>query len=274
MRAFNSRGKLAVVRENFKGKITVVGDLHGDLQAFEQARERFLQAPNSLLVFLGDYADRGPQGLEVVEGVKKLLEDHEGRIIALKGNHEDYRAGLPRFSPCDLPSEVEAKLGLSWREFFPRLEREFLSRLHLAVLLPRLALLVHGGVSSRLHKPEELESPSPELEEALLWSDPWELEGELPNPRGAGVLFGPEVSKAVTKRLGIRCIVRSHEPRKALEGPCAEHGGRVLTLSSTRVYGGKPFILRFKLEPSLTPEQLRQSFEFLGEKPLRHFSPG
>jgi hypothetical protein len=263
VRIFESRGRLAVVQPSFKGEVIVAGDIHGDLRAFKRIREQFLRARDPLLVLLGDYADRGPQGLEVVGGVEELLREHEGRVVALKGNHEDYREGMPRFSPCDLPSEVETKRGVSWREFFPRLEREFLSKLRLAVLIPKLALLVHGGISSRLREPQELERPSPELEEALLWSDPWEAEGELPNPRGAGVLFGPDVSEAVTKRLGIKCILRSHEPRKALEGPWAEHEGRVLTLSSTRVYGGKPFILRFKPEPPLTPQQLPQNFEFL-----------
>ncbi|MEM2491884.1 MAG: hypothetical protein QXG96_06845, partial [Candidatus Bathyarchaeia archaeon] len=43
--------------------------------------------------------------------------------------------------------------------------------------------------------------------------------------------------------LGIGYIVRSHEPMKALDGPFVEHGGRVVTISSTGVYGGEPFAL-------------------------------
>ncbi len=56
-------------------------------------------------------------------------------------------------------------------------------------------------------------------------------------------MFGPDISNAVAKRLNAEYIVRSHQPFKAESGPCIEHGGRVVTISSTSVYGGRPFVL-------------------------------
>jgi len=51
------------------------------------------------------------------------------------------------------------------------------------------------------------------------------------------------VSKKICRILNVRKIIRSHEPQKALEGPVCEHEGRVITISSTSVYGGKPHML-------------------------------
>jgi hypothetical protein len=258
LKAYESRGRLAVVREDFKGEILVAGDLHGDLEAFERIRGLAGSRPGSLLVFLGDYADRGPHGLEIVEGVMELLGKRGGSVIALKGNHEDYRGGAPFFSPCDLVWEVEAKRGVGWAMYLPKFERDLLSRLHLAVLIPGVAVLVHGGISSKILGVEDLENPSAEVEEDILWSDPWEGEGECPNPRGAGVLFGPDVTDAFVKMMGVRFLIRSHEPSKAMTGPYVAHSGRVFTISSTQVYGGRAFVLSFRPHPALTEGDLRR----------------
>lgn len=238
-----------MLEESFKGTVWVAGDIHGDLDAFFRLREIFEKERGSFLVFLGDYADRGESGLEVIKGVRELLKTHPHRVVALKGNHEDYVGGRPLFFPWTLGLEVEEKLKMEWREFYPEFERKFLSKLFLAFLIPRVALLVHGGVCSHLTK-TELETPPREIEEKILWSDPGSLPGENPNPRGAGILFGPDISAEVVRSLGVRAIVRGHEPRKAWDGPFAEHDGRVITLSCTGVYGGRPFLFRIPVGES------------------------
>jgi hypothetical protein len=52
----------------------------------------------------------------------------------------------------------------------------------------------------------------------------------------------------VCKLLGVKRIIRSHKPAKALTGPSYSHNGRVVTISSTSVYGGEPFFL--SIDPS------------------------
>jgi hypothetical protein len=259
---YDVEGRLAVVRGGFKGKLIVVGDIHGDYRAFEGVRKIFAAEPGSLLIFLGDYADRGDHGLEVIEGVQELVERYEERVIALKGNHEDYRDGAPTFYPCDLPGEVEEKRK-SWPDFFPHLECGFLKKLFLAALVPGLALFVHGGISSKLRQVDDLKSPSESLERDILWSDPRETLGEHPNPRGAGVLFGPDISERVLGEIGVKFLIRSHEPARALAGPLAEHEGRVITTSSTRVYGGTATALVFKPHAGLTSEELLRNTKHL-----------
>lgn len=223
-------------------RVIVVGDIHGDYESFRKVCSLF-DDKNDYLIFLGDYADRGSRGVEVLEGVVALIEKYPNRVIALKGNHEDYAAdGRPKFMPCTLMLEVNEKRG-SWRTYFKNELQPFLNRLSLAALVPNKVLFVHGGVSRNVRGVTDLRFPSQHVESDLLWSDPFDGAGERPNLRGAGVEFGKDVSKEVCRRLGVEKIVRSHQPQKARDGPCVEHDGRVITIGSTTVYGGKPFVL-------------------------------
>lgn len=237
---FTRKGALALVDPEFTGRILIFGDIHGDLKSLQ--RGIGLRGPRDLHIFLGDYADRGPEGVEVIEGILHLMERIPDRILALMGNHELYdEKGRPAFMPCTLIDEAERKRG-SWEAFLPTLRR-FTQRLALAALIPGCALCVHGGISSDMGDREKLASPEPEQRTQILWGDPGPEKGESPGPRGAGRLFGPDVSRQVLDGLKVPFLIRSHEPRKAWSGPAFEHGDRVVTTSSTSVYGGRPFVL-------------------------------
>lgn len=257
------RGKLAVVDMESVESILIAGDIHGDVEAFKRAKKMFEEEKDAVLIFLGDYADRGDHGLEVIKGVIELLDRYPERVVALKGNHEDYRQGKPWFSPWTLGWEVEAKLGIGWSEFYKWFERRFLSRLDIAVLLPGLGVGVHGGVCKDINEVRVLENPQKDVEINLLWSDPMNARGEVPNPRGAGVLFGPDVTESVLSALGAFFIFRGHEPRKAWDGPFLEHGGRVITTSCTSIYGGRPFLLRLSPGSKHTAREIERSAVFL-----------
>jgi serine/threonine-protein phosphatase 5 len=111
-------------------------------------------------------------------------------------------------------------------------------------VIPGKALFLHGGISSNIRCFDDLRYPSKRNEIDVLWSDPFEGHGEHPNIRGIGVLFGRDISKQVCVRLGVKRIIRSHQPRKAQEKAHVEHCERIITISSTITYGGKPFILK------------------------------
>jgi predicted phosphodiesterase len=245
MRKIN--GKLAILSD-FE-KVLVVGDLHGDFDVFTKIVEFFKREiernKKICLLFLGDYADRGDFGVEVIEGVIDLMKKYPKNVVALKGNHEDYDdLGNPKFMPCDLIYEVAEKRGV-WRDYFESILKDFFKSLPIAAIFDRI-LFVHGGISSKIKELDNLIAPSENIEEDILWSDPFEGFGEYPNPRGAGVLFGRDISKRVLKSLSLEKMVRSHQPQKALSGIFVEHDGNVITINSTRVYGGVSIILEIR----------------------------
>ena len=83
-------------------KIYAIGDIHG---CYDQLLALLKKIPinyqQDTLVFMGDYIDRGPKSVEVVDFLIKLKKRIPG-IIFLKGNHEDmlgkYLDGTDRFT--------------------------------------------------------------------------------------------------------------------------------------------------------------------------------
>lgn len=63
-----------------------IGDIHGHARALESIINLISPEQNDLLVFLGDYVNRGPNS----KGVLDLIIDLQRRcqVVALKGNHE------------------------------------------------------------------------------------------------------------------------------------------------------------------------------------------
>lgn len=258
---FTTRLKLAEIDADLPGRIIVFGDIHGNLDVLRAGLDR--ADDDDLVIFLGDYADRGDEGVEVIETIDKLLDDESHRFLALKGNHEDYLPdGSPTFMPADLPRETTEKRG-NWRTYFPRFTN-FVDKLHLSAILPGYALFVHGGITAGIDGKEDLMEPATNIRQALLWSDPSGTDGERPNRRGIGTEFGSDVTEYTLEKLDVRHIIRSHEPRKAIHGPVCEQDERIVTLNSTNVYGGDPFVLIIDPEdPPHTQEEFEASSMFL-----------
>ena len=245
-----SNGKLVEI-ENLKS-LTVVGDLHGDFASFQKIMGNWKDEKDSYIVFLGDYADRGSNGLEIIERLEKLKGNEN--VVLLKGNHEDYSEdGNPSFRPCTLINEVQSKRGYryrdssffdtfpSWKPYFSKHLNPFFKSLYLASVAEKSILLLHGGISSKITSLDYLARPTREIEEDVLWSDPDRFgSGEHPNERGVGVEFGKDVTKRILRGLDVSLIIRSHQPNLARKGPNFTHDGRVITISSTDIYGGRP----------------------------------
>jgi len=70
-------------------KIFVIGDIHGCLDKLRALLDKIpLDWDRALLIFLGDYVDRGPDSRGVIDLLLDLKKDHEGHVIFLQGNHE------------------------------------------------------------------------------------------------------------------------------------------------------------------------------------------
>jgi protein phosphatase len=93
--------------------------------------------------------------------------------------------------------------------------------------------------------------------EDLMWSDPRASpNGTSESDRGAGVVFGPDVTARFCALNGVSLVVRSHECMP--DGALFCHDGRLVTVFSASMYCGKTLnrgaVLRFnaKLEHIVT----------------------
>ncbi len=220
--------------EKFR-KIAVIGDIHGDLDSLQSALNT-VNLDTDAVIFLGDYTDRGPNGEDVIDILNKLKKKYPSSVFCLKGNHEDYpESGIPTWGPNDFREE---EIGERWPSYFKNNFEPFIQSLPIALLIPDEILFVHGGISQKIGYIEDLGNPDAEVEEDILWSDPTENKGEYSNSRGLGVVFGPDVSRNFCQRLGVKRIIRSHQPNLVGEngGPFGMHEGRVITTSTTTAY--------------------------------------
>jgi serine/threonine protein phosphatase 1 len=63
-----------------------IGDIHGDLEKLDELLESMPLEPGDRLVFLGDYIDRGPDPVGVIDRLIELRARYE--CVFLLGNHE------------------------------------------------------------------------------------------------------------------------------------------------------------------------------------------
>ena len=69
-------------------RILVIGDIHGHYKKFLSLYNQLSVTDEDLIIFLGDYIDRGPEGesIYVLEWI--MREFNKDNVIALRGNHE------------------------------------------------------------------------------------------------------------------------------------------------------------------------------------------
>jgi diadenosine tetraphosphatase ApaH/serine/threonine PP2A family protein phosphatase len=234
-----------LVRLDAIGEAVVVGDLHGDMQSLITILksigfvEKASAGADVPLVFLGDYGDRGAKSAEVYYVVLTLKLNFPANVVLLRGNHEGPEDLMA--SPHDLPIQFRYRFGKDGAAAYAK-TRELFAYLYNAVLVEGRYLMVHGGLPvdargagdlARAH----LMHPEKDFLEDLLWSDPDDgVQGVEPSPRGAGQLFGRNVTEQVLEKLDVKILIRGHEPCE--EGFRINHDGKVLTLFSMK---GAPY---------------------------------
>ena len=63
-------------------KIFAIGDIHGTADKLRALMEKIpIDFTSDLLVFIGDYIDRGPSSFEVVDYLVELKKEHPGVIF-------------------------------------------------------------------------------------------------------------------------------------------------------------------------------------------------
>jgi len=236
-------GKLVKIKPY--GNAVVLGDIHGDLKSLVQVllESQFLEKAEKneevFLIFLGDYGDRGEHSAEVYYIISNLKESFPDKVVLMRGNHEGPEDLLAY--PHDLPLQLKQRFGKDWSTAYRKI-RELFNQLYNAVQVEERYLMIHGGLPSQTRSIEDLayahlKHPKETFLEEILWSDPMEgIEGTYFSPRGAGKLFGEDVTKKLLEKLETKVLIRGHEPCK--EGFKINHGGKVLTLFSRK---GAPY---------------------------------
>jgi diadenosine tetraphosphatase ApaH/serine/threonine PP2A family protein phosphatase len=196
-----------------KPPVTVVGDVHGQYSDLMRIFNVKGFPDKTNYVFLGDYADRGPQQIETVALLFCYKVMFPSRFFLLRGNHET--AGINRNYGFYL--EIERRYGSNtklWDHF-----NSVFQLLPYAVLIGGRILGMHGGLSPLLSSMDQLRNlqrvtdpPNPSLELDLLWSDPhMTTRGWEPNQRGASYVFGVDVVYRFCQQHNIDLIVRAHQ---------------------------------------------------------------
>jgi len=225
-----------ILAGGIRGEYAIIGDIHGDVETLDAILSRIDGA--DIIIFLGDYVDRGrPEGQ--VEALCRVLTLYlEGRALPLRGNHEPPRGLVP--SPHDFPDALIKLYGMSTAARIYEKAARLFDLLPHALVVEGSFLAVHGGPPTRGFEKPLVEylaggTPDPSLEilEEILWNDPVEADAiRLPSIRGAGFMWGRPTTSRALEKARAKIIVRGHEATYG--GYKWNHEGRVLTLFSVR----------------------------------------
>lgn len=98
------------------------GDLHGDIKTFVRMLEKLhsdgiiddtfkITQPQTYFLFLGDYSDRGKQGIEVIYTLLRLKLKNPSSVYFVRGNHEDLSVNMLNGFSAEItrkfPQEIE-----------------------------------------------------------------------------------------------------------------------------------------------------------------------
>ena len=215
--------------------VTVCGDIHGQFHDLLELFKVGGYVPDTNYLFMGDYVDRGNFSVESVSLLLALKLKYPNRIFLLRGNHES-RQTSQMYGFYD---ECFKKYGNS-----PNIYNTFMDLfdfLPLCALIENKIFCLHGGLSPDIKAIEEInqidrkqELPHDGAMCDLLWSDPNERDGWEPSPRGAGYLFGEDISKEFTFTNNITMICRAHQLQQ--NGFLWSHENNVLTIFSAPNY--------------------------------------
>ena len=224
-------------------RFLVVGDTHGYPEVSEWALRVAREEGVDAVVFLGDYVDRGPRGVENLELVLRVFLENDN-VYLLRGNHEDPGMNL--------------SYGFAEEAYEKRGENYFGAASIVYIAMPVAAIagpvfLVHAGVpckkcSMSPEPPVSLEEIAERAEKVrgsdeafypleadpvigqLLWNDPrGTIDWFLPGPRGPGTyLYGRAAWREFLRENGLSLIIRGHEVVDGTHAWLSDGGQRVL----------------------------------------------
>jgi len=193
-------------------KVIFVGDLHGELSSVRAVQKYIKDYPNHQFVFLGDYADRGPQQVETFNLVMALALAYPERMIMLRGNHESDRIA----TKYGFYNVVSKQFSF---DLFRHYSRVF-EVLPIGVYKPSDFIAFHGGVPEGVSSLEDIQSRNrrhPDFPDdvicQIVWNDPKDGDFRFRNStRGERTrFFGKKAFTEFMENIDTRIMFRAHE---------------------------------------------------------------
>ncbi|MBB4968743.1 metallophosphoesterase [Saccharothrix violaceirubra] len=253
----------------------VVGDVHGHLAELTRALhasalvdpEGSWTGGDAELWFLGDFVDRGPDGIGVIEFVMRLsaqAAEAGGHVDALVGNHEVLLLGMHRFGDENVPNAPTPRsFARSWllngglRSDQDRLtpahidwltSRDVLKLVdgHLLMHSDTLAYLEWGGTIDAVNKAVRAVLTGDDLEH---WWECWRKMTTRYAFRGPD---GADTAAEVLASLGGFEVVHGHSviadqlgvTPDRIDGPLRYADGKVLAIDAGLYSGGPCLVVR------------------------------
>ncbi|WRO11414.1 metallophosphoesterase [Streptomyces cyaneofuscatus] len=231
-----------------RGPLFVVGDVHGYLDELVAAlaaqglidADGNWAAGNARLWFLGDFTDRGPDGIGVIDLVMRLSAEAAaagGYCKALMGNHELLLIGAKRFSDTPVNSGAgTATFQAAWllnggqKSDMDRLQDvhlQWMSRLD-AVVEEDGHLLMHSDTTAYLDYGSTIEDVNDTITAILTRNDAdecWDLFRKLTKRFAFRDEGGAEAVRELLTTYGGQRVVHGHSPIPYLLGEVGTEDG-------------------------------------------------
>ncbi|WP_323181016.1 metallophosphoesterase [Streptomyces sp. NBC_01142] len=269
------------------GPLYVVGDVHGYLdellaaltaQGLIDAEGRWA-ADNTRLWFLGDFTDRGPDGIGVIDLVMRLSAEAAaagGYCKALMGNHELLLLGAKRFGDTPVHSGAgTATFQAAWllnggqKADMDRLQDvhlQWMARLD-AVVEEDGHLLMHSDTTAYLDYGSTIEDVNDTVHAILTRNDAdecWDLFRKLTKRFAFRDDDGPQAVRELLTTYGGGRIVHGHSPipyllgevgtedgedgeRPVVEGPHVYADGLAIAMDGGVTMAGKLLVVQLPL---------------------------
>lgn len=230
------------------GPLYVVGDVHGYYDELREAlaAEGLIDADgnwaagNARLWFLGDFTDRGPDGIGVIDLVMQLSAEAAaagGYCKALMGNHELLLLGAKRFGDTPVQSGAgTASFQAAWllnggqKTDMDRLEDhhlQWMARLD-AVMEEDGHLLVHSDTTAYLEYGDSIEAVNDTVHDVLTRSDAdevWDLFRKFTKRFAFRDEAGSDAVRELLDAYGGDRVVHGHSPIPYLLGEVGAEDG-------------------------------------------------
>lgn len=215
--------------------VTVCGDIHGQFSDLKELFQIAGPLPQTNYLYLGDYVDRGRHSVKTATLLFLSKVRYRERITLLRGNHES-RQITQVYGFFDECMRVYRSSAV-WKVF-----TDTFDFLPVAAVIENRIVCMHGGLSPsletldsirQLDRFQEVPHEGPMCD--LLWSYPEDvISGWAMSRRGAGYMFGQDVSEHFNHTNGLQLIARAHQ--LIMEGYNWSHDRNVVTVFSAPDY--------------------------------------